>query len=148
MVLKVSQILIYNSAGQDSNPSTVSTFFPPGTSQTIALPHYLTQLSTLLAPLSPPEELISAFAAFDEDDGGQVDLAELRDAVLHTAPAPGDNTRMLSAREIDTVMSGFTGRKMFGKHGGGRGEVFKYQEFVAAITGGSAQEGAGKDGGK
>ncbi|KAI9823924.1 MAG: hypothetical protein M1832_002242 [Thelocarpon impressellum] len=133
-----------NNLGQDSAPSATSSFFPPGAPQTLSLAQYLTQLSGLLAPLSPPEELLSAFAAFDEDDGGQVDVAELRDALLHTSAAPGE--RGLSEREVDRVVAGFTARRAFGKKGGAaggaRGEVFKYQDFVAAISGGgSVQQG-------
>lgn len=98
--------------------------------------------------LSPPSELLSAFSAFDEDDSGQVDLAELRDALLHTAPEPGE--KLLTEREVDKVMNGFTGRRAFGKHTMGhggmgsmskRGEVFKYQEFVANVAGGASMNG-------
>lgn len=108
-------------------------------------------MAGLLASLSPSSELLSAFSAFDEDDSGQVDLAELRDALLHTAPEMGD--KPLSEREIDRVMSGFIGRRAFGKQTGGgmgkRGEVFKYQEFVASVQGGVAAEGKdGKGGGE
>jgi len=68
--------------------------------------------------------------------------------LLNTAPEPGENT--LEEREIDKVMSGFTGRRAFGKHAGGsmgkRGEVFKYQEFVASVAGGASVDGkAGRD---
>jgi hypothetical protein len=108
------------------------------------LPTFMNSIATLLAALSPPAELLSAFSAFDEDDSGQVDLAELRDALLHTAPEPGEN--ILTEREIDKVMNGFIGRRAFQKHSGGgmgkRGEVFKYQEFVAGIAGG-ASDGKG-----
>jgi Ca2+-binding EF-hand superfamily protein len=121
----------------------VSTFFPPSTAQSITLPAYLNSVAGLLASLSPPSELLSAFSAFDEDDSGQVDLSELRDALLHTAPEPGD--KPLTEREIDLVMSGFTGRRAFGKYTGGgmgkKGEVFKYQEFVASVQGGASVEG-------
>jgi hypothetical protein len=45
-------------------------------------------------------------------------------------------------------MSGFTGRRAFGKHSGAMGgnrraEVFKYQEFVASVAGGSGPDGKG-----
>ncbi len=132
-------------AVQDSSAASTSAYFPPGAPQTVSLPQYLTQLSSLLAPLSAPDELTSAFAAFDDDDGGTVDVAELRDALLHT---PGENGRALSARDVDKIMDGFTGKKAFGKKnvGGanGRGEVFKYREFVGAVSGGGA---AAKEGG-
>ena len=104
----------------------------------------MNSIATLLAALSPSAELLSAFSAFDEDDSGQVDLLELRDALLHTAPEPGE--KPLTEREIDRVMNGFTGRRAFQKHSGGmglgkKGEVFKYQEFVASIAGGASADG-------
>lgn len=134
--------------GLSANTSDVTAFFPPSSSQSITLPAYLNSIAGLLASLSPSAELLSAFSAFDEDDSGQVDLSELRDALLHTAPEPGD--KVLTEREIDRVMSGFTGRRAFGKYTGGgmakKGEVFKYQEFVASIQGGaSAEEKEGRD---
>lgn len=133
------------SQGLSANPSDITAFFPPSTPQTVTLPAYLNSLAGLLASLSPASELLSAFSAFDEDDSGQVDLAELRDALLHTAPEPGE--KPLTEREIDKVMNGFTGRRAFGKHTGGgggmgkRGEVFKYQEFVASVAGGASVDG-------
>lgn len=104
-------------------------------------------MANLLATLSPSAELLSAFSAFDEDDSGQVDLGELRDALLHTAPEPGEEA--LTEREVDKVMNGFTGRRAFGKYSGGgigkRGEVFKYQEFVSSVQGGASVEGKEKE---
>jgi hypothetical protein len=86
--------------------------------------------------------MLSAFSAFDEDDSGQIDVKELRDALLHTAPEPGE--KPLTEREIDRVMGGFMGRRAFGKQQmggmGKRGEVFRYQEFVGSLAGGSAEE--------
>lgn len=125
-----------------SNPSDVTSFFPPSTPQTVTLPAYLNSLASLLSSLSPSSELLNAFSAFDEDDSGQVDLAELRDALLHTSPEPGE--KPLTERDIDSVMNGFTGRRAFSKQSssmGKRGEVFKYQEFVANITGGASVSG-------
>ncbi len=83
--------------------------------------------------MSRPDELASAFAAFDEDDNGQIAVAELRDTLLHTAPEHGAN-RSLSASEIDRVMDGFIGRKTVGKKLG-KEDVFRYQEFLTAVTG-------------
>lgn len=83
--------------------------------------------------------MLSAFSAFDEDDSGQIDVGELRDALLHTAPEQGETA--LTEREIDTVLAGFMGRRAFGKMSGGvgkRGEVFKYNDFVGSLAGGSA----------
>jgi len=102
------------------------------------LSSYLNTLSSLLAPLSSTSELNAAFAAFDLDDSGQVDVHELRNALLHTAPEAGE--RALTERDINTVMEGFSGRREFskgmGKDGGKRGEVFRYTDFVGAIAGG------------
>lgn len=132
--------------GLPSGTSDISPFFPPGSSQSINLPTYLNSIATLLASLSPPTELTSAFAAFDEDDSGQVDLAELRDALLNTAPDAGEQP--LTAREVDTVMNKYTSRRAFGRSMAGmgkRGEVFKYQEFVSSLAGGSNNAKDGKE---
>lgn len=131
-----------NQLGLPSSAADVSSFFPSSAPQTITLAAFLNSVASSLAPLSPSAELASAFSAFDNDDSGQIDLAELRDALLHTAPEAGE--RPLTAAEIDQVMSGFTGKRAFGgkvKGGGAagfgkRGEVFRYHEFVNSIAGG------------
>ena len=123
------------------NSSAISQFFPPGAPQTINFPTFLNTLSNLVTPLSSRQELVNALAAFDDDDSGQIDVAELRDALLHTSPDEGEQP--LTEREIDEVLSGFTGRRVFGgkpsKTTGGvkRGEVFRYQEFVTGVMGGT-----------
>ncbi|KAK3333560.1 hypothetical protein B0T19DRAFT_129409 [Cercophora scortea] len=125
--------------GLPSSSSDVSPFFPPSASQTMTLALYLNSLSTSLAALSPTSELLSAFSAFDDDDSGQIDLTELRDALLHTAPEPGE--KPLTALEVDKVMNGFTGRRAFSKSKtnglGKRGDVFRYQDFVNSVVGGN-----------
>lgn len=99
---------------------------------------FLSSLAELLSALSPSAELVSAFSAFDDDDSGQIDVADLRDTLLRTAPEPGQ--RALTAAEVDKVMEGFTGRRAFNRNmnaqlGAKRGDVFKYQEFVGSIMG-------------
>lgn len=105
----------------------------------MTLAAFLNSLATGLAAMSPSAELLSAFSAFDDDDSGQVDLAELRDALLQTAPEPGE--RNLTAAEVERIMAGFSGRRAFSKSMNNglskRGEVFKYQEFVNSIMGGN-----------
>jgi Ca2+-binding EF-hand superfamily protein len=131
--------------GLPSGSSDVSKFFPPSAPQTIALAAFLNSLAETLAALSPSAELLSAFSAFDDDDSGQVDVSELRDALLNTAPESGE--RALTPAEVDKVMEGFTGRRAFNRNmnaqlGAKRGEVFKYQDFVNSVTssnGGSEQ---------
>ncbi len=124
-------------------------FFPPSRPQTIALAAFLNSLAEALAALSPSAELLSAFSAFDDDDSGQVNWAELRDALLNTAPEPGE--RALTAAEVDKVVDGFTGRRAFNRNmnaqlGAKKGEVFKYQEFVHSIMGGNGSADNGSNG--
>ncbi|KAJ4358474.1 uncharacterized protein N0V89_003058 [Didymosphaeria variabile] len=128
--------------GLTATPSTLNSYFPDG-AKSINLATYLNTISDLLSGLSHPNELNAAFEAFDDGDDGQIDLGELKDALLHTAPEAGE--RKLTEREIDMVVEGFSGRRAFGKGGKGlnRSEVFRYQEFVASITGGGNTENGG-----
>jgi Ca2+-binding EF-hand superfamily protein len=126
--------------GLSCSQSEISQYFPSGGAQTMTLAVFLNSLATTLTAMSPSTELLSAFSAFDDDDSGQVDLAELRDALLNTAPEPGE--RALSASEVEKIMAGFSGRRAFSKSSmsgglGKRGEVFKYQDFVNSIVGGN-----------
>ncbi|KAI1115991.1 EF-hand [Nemania sp. NC0429] len=146
--------------GLPAKASDVSQFFPPGGPQTMSLAAFLNSIATSLVALSPASELLSAFSAFDDDDSGQVDLAELRDALLRTAPEPGERT--LAPAEVDKIIAGFSGRRAFSKSsmgmggggggggglGGGprRGEVFRYQEFVNAVMGGTGSAEPHTDG--
>ncbi|ROT38559.1 EF-hand [Sodiomyces alkalinus F11] len=127
-----------NQLGLPADASDVSKFFPPSAPQTITMAAFLNSVASMLAALSAQSELISAFSAFDDDDSGQIDLAELRDALLHTAPESGE--RPLTAAEVDKVIEGFTGRRAFSRNMqqgglGKRGEVFRYQDFVNSIMG-------------
>jgi Ca2+-binding EF-hand superfamily protein len=135
--------------GLPANPSSMTQFFPPASPQTTTLAAYLNGLASALASLSPGPELLSAFSAFDDDDSGQADLAELRDALLHTAPDPGE--RALTPAEVDRVLGGFSGRRAFTKStmgmGSKRGDVFRYQEFVGSVMGsGSGSDQASAEG--
>ncbi|KAI1170724.1 EF-hand [Nemania sp. FL0916] len=131
--------------GLPAPSSELSRFFPPGGPQTLTLAVFLNSIAASLAALSPASELLSAFSAFDDDDSGQVDVAELRDALLHTAPEPGE--RAPTPAEVDKIIAaGFSGRRAFSKTSMGvgaqrRGEVFRYQEFVNSIVGGNGSGG-------
>ncbi|SPO01147.1 related to myosin regulatory light chain 1 [Cephalotrichum gorgonifer] len=136
-----------NQLGLPSAPSDVAQFFPPSAPQTMTMPYFLNSLSTTLAAMSPSPELLSALSAFDDDDSGQIDVAELRDALLNTAPEPGE--RPLTEAEVDMVMSGFTSRRAFNRNGrGARNDVFKYQDFVGSVMGSNAGGGEAGDGAK
>ncbi|KAK5636697.1 hypothetical protein RRF57_012409 [Xylaria bambusicola] len=122
--------------GLPANPSDISQFFPPGGPQTLTLAAFLNSIATVLVALSPASELLSAFSAFDDDDSGQIDVAELRAALLRTVPEPGE--RAPTPAEVDKIIAGFSGRRAFSKSNVGgqrRGEVFRYQDFVNSIMG-------------
>ncbi|GAM85866.1 hypothetical protein ANO11243_038750 [Dothideomycetidae sp. 11243] len=135
--------------GLDASPQSLATFFPPSGPQSLTLARFLDMLAEPMKHLSEKDELTAAFAAFDVDDSGQIDVAELRDAVLRTAPDATSAAR-LSDREVDNILAEFTGRRAFGAkgvsgkdlNGGGRGEVFRYRDFMATISG----AGHGADG--
>ncbi|RYO96551.1 hypothetical protein DL766_005752 [Monosporascus sp. MC13-8B] len=126
--------------GRPTNPSDLSEFFPPGGPQTMTLAVFLNSIAASLAAMSPAAELLSALAAFDDDDSGQADLVELRDALVRTAPEPDE--RALTPAEVDKIVQGFSGRRAFTKQSvsaagaAKRGEVFRYREFVNSIVGG------------
>jgi Ca2+-binding EF-hand superfamily protein len=136
--------------GMDHNSAALRDFFPPNAPAQLNLARYLDTLSAPLAELSPPDELMAAFSAFDVDDSGQIDVAELRNALLNTAPEPGEEDYRLSERVIDSILGEFSGRRAFGAKGvnvaKGKGEVFRYREFMGAITGGPGAEGGGGEG--
>ena len=118
----------------------MSQFFPPGQPQTLSMPSFLHIISNLLAPLSSQQELLNAFAAFDDDDSGQIDMGELKSALLHTSPEMGGVS--MTESEIDQALNGFVGRRAFSKGigQGKRGDVFRYQEFVGSIMGAEPQK--------
>lgn len=112
------------------------------------MPAFLNSLAESLAALSPSDELLSAFSAFDDDDSGQIDWAELKDALLNTAPEPGHHA--LSAAEVEKVVEGFTGRRAFNRNmnaqlSAKRGDVFKYNDFVTSIMGSNGGSGSPED---
>ncbi|CAG8296394.1 unnamed protein product [Penicillium salamii] len=149
LVNKDDVIDVLTTLGQDSSPSTLSRFFPPAGSQTINFPTFQNTLSELMASMSPSQELLNALAAFDDDDDGQIDITELRDALLHTGLEDGE-TR-LSEREIEEVFRGFTGRRAFAGRGsksgiGKKGEVFHYLDFVRNVIGGENGNNAKPEG--
>lgn len=80
------------------------------------------------------------------DDSGQVDVDELREALLHTNRQSGDDN--LKESEINAVMAEFSSRRVLarrmGKEAGNRGEIFRYHDFVAGITGPTKLEASGQ----
>jgi Ca2+-binding EF-hand superfamily protein len=119
--------------GLDDSPAAMAAFFPK--SGSLNLSSYLNLLAQDLVRLSRQDELAAAFSAFDKDDSGQIDVAELKDALLNTAPEDG---RHLSSRDLDQVLDGFVGRRVLKKGQvtsglGGNKEVFRYNDFITNI---------------
>lgn len=88
---------------------------------------------------------MAAFSAFDVDDSGQIDLAELRRAVLTTAPEIGEEDLRMNEKDLDGILGEFSGRRVFGVKGvnvaKGKGEVFRWREFIGAVSGGGNGQG-------
>lgn len=109
---------------------------------------YLGALAGGVAGASSPGELAAAFSAFDADDSGQVDVGELREALLDQVNAGGSR---LDEGEMEGVIGEFRGRRAFGRGagmglgggggGGAKGDVFRYREFIGAVTGGGGAMG-------
>lgn len=122
--------------GLDSSASSLTPYFPSSSSMNLST--YLSGLSAPLSDLSRSEELREAFSAFDVDDSGQVDVEELREALLC---APLEGQKRMSEREVERVMEEFVSRRTFAKGAtGARGDVFRYNDFMAEVAGGGAQE--------
>ena len=158
-ITPASVVETISSLGLDKtiNPTSL---FPPNAPQQLSLPQFLGQLANILVALSSQQELLNAFSAFDDDDSGQADVAELKDALLNTAPEVGE--RAMIERDVDRALDGFTGRRVFTRStagiagvksiggpssGGGarkNGDVFRYQEFVGNLMGGPAMGESGQ----
>lgn len=134
--------------GLPHTPTSVREYFPPNAPSQLNLARYLDTLSTPLSDLSHPAELEAAFSAFDVDDSGQIDVAELRNALLNTAPEPGEQMIRLSEREVEGILGEFAARRAFGAKGvnvaKGKGEVFRWREFMGSISGGGCGGGGGE----
>lgn len=128
--------------GLDNTAAALKDFFPPSGPAQLNLARYLDVLSGPLADMSQPDELRAAFEAFDVDDSGQIDVTVLQDALLRTTPQPGEDNTRLSEREVDGVLGEFTSRRAFGSKGlhaaNAKGDVFRYRDFMANISGGGA----------
>ncbi|KAK9451844.1 uncharacterized protein V1518DRAFT_409699 [Limtongia smithiae] len=66
---------------QQPDPQTIDKMMTqiPGP---IQFPVYLTAMSSILSRFSSKEDLVNAFSAFDNDDNGQADAQELREALI------------------------------------------------------------------
>jgi Ca2+-binding EF-hand superfamily protein len=140
--------------GLDNSSTSLAQYFPPGTSS-LNLASYLSTLTRDFLKLDRRDQVMAAFSAFDADDNGQIDVAELREALMTTMPVADDDEfgggRVLSAADVDAAMEGFVGRRVLRKgqiHAGGGGlamgkgakggDVFRYGDFATNVWGSNA----------
>ena len=132
--------------GVEATPAAVRDFFPSNAPTQINLARYLDTLSAPLASLSPKHELLAAFNAFDVDDSGQIDVAELRRALSSASHDSDDPDLRMTERDIDAVLREFTGKRAFGTRDmsptKGKGDVFRYKDFMTSVTGGGIDANA------
>ena len=132
----------------DLDSAPLSSFFPPRAPASLNLAKYLDMLTAPMAELSSNEELEAAFEAFDRDDSGQIDVAELRKALLATGPDVGEEDYRMDERDVDAILGEFAGRRAFGKGlgrgGGAKGEVFRWKEFLGAVNGSAGLDVGGQ----
>lgn len=139
--------VMLSSLGLDANEASLASFFQQDMPQSINLPVFLTIIAELLEPFPPSTELENALAAFDEDDSGLIDLADLREALVQTNPAEnGSDRSSLTENQLYEVVRDFTSSSALPRTPASkrlmRREVFRYQEFVSNITGAIGTEGA------
>jgi Ca2+-binding EF-hand superfamily protein len=133
--------------GLEPSAATLATFFPGQGPPTLNLARYLDTLAGPLAELSAPEELRAAFEAFDLDDSGQIDVGALREALAHSAGGGGGGGgARLRQAEIDGILGEFSSRRAFGAKGlhaaKNKGDVFRYRDFMANVSGGGGGSAA------
>lgn len=150
-------ILIARLIGETPSVHTLANYFPQtrGTGAgAMNLSSYLNGISSLLAPMSTPDELSAAFAALDDDDSGQIDVQSLRRAILQgemDEDMPYSGTGSMTEAQLDSVIRDFVGRRAFGRSamggnaGSGRGDVFRWKEFVGAVSGSGKDERRGRN---
>lgn len=104
--------------------------------QPLTFSSFLTGMSGLLCNVSSSGDLLSAFAAFEEDhtaasegapasDERRIHVDELREMLLETG---------MSAQDIDTCFAPFL------KTGGLAGDWFYYRDFVSMMRGGNLND--------
>ncbi|KAK9469746.1 hypothetical protein V1512DRAFT_200164 [Lipomyces arxii] len=73
--------IMLSSLGQNPSSQSVNDMLAQMPSP-LQFPAYLTSMSAILSRFSRKEQLVSAFSAFDEDDNGQADVAELKESLI------------------------------------------------------------------
>ncbi|EPS43825.1 hypothetical protein H072_2099 [Dactylellina haptotyla CBS 200.50] len=110
-----------NSLGQEPNSALLSTYLSNVPSP-FTLAAYLTTLTTHLSALSPRDDILAAFAAFDDNDDGVVNLDLLKEALADMG---------MREDEVEKACRGWTNKKGLGMGG----DKFRYREFVDTVCG-------------
>jgi len=108
--------------GLDNSSSTIKQMLSLVPSP-LDFPAFLTHLTVLSQSVSPRDDIIGAFTAFDESDSGYVDYEELKSALL------GSGTMRMTAEEVDAVVGASVER------GGRRRGMVAYARFCDAVLG-------------
>lgn len=78
-------------SGLNSAASTVSSYFDSaGNSRQINFTTFLTMFSDRLLSLDPEDEMLEAFASFDEKDSGYVSVAKMRELLASSGDRMSD----------------------------------------------------------
>ncbi|KAJ6260913.1 Calmodulin [Drechslerella dactyloides] len=110
-----------NSLGQEPTPTLLATYFS-NVPTPFNLASYLTTLTTHLSALSPRDDILAAFAAFDDNDDGVINLDLLKDALADMG---------MREDEVEKACRGWTNKKGLGMGG----DKFRYREYVDTVCG-------------
>ncbi|KAF3901679.1 Calmodulin [Orbilia brochopaga] len=110
-----------NSLGQEPTPTLLTTYFS-NVPAPFNLASYLTTLTTHLSALSPRDDILAAFAAFDDNDDGVINLDLLKEALADMG---------MREDEVEKACRGWTNKKGLGMGG----DKFRYREFVDTVCG-------------
>ncbi|CUS09252.1 unnamed protein product, partial [Tuber aestivum] len=113
--------------GQDPTPTMINAHLS-SVPTPFNLASYLTHLSQHLSLLTPGPDLLSAFAAFDDNDDGTIDVAELTESLTSMG-------ERMSEADIERALKGFTKRRALGRGQTHGGDVFRYRDFVDVLSG-------------
>src|SRR5271169_4133596 len=89
----------------------------------LEFPVFLTYISSLKSQLSSRHDLAGAFTSFDENDGGYIDLDDLRNDLIMTGP------KRMTEEQVNLALKGFV--ETTGKN---KGKV-SYMKFLDTVMG-------------
>ena len=126
--LGIDSFLILNSniLGQDSSSAALKKMFSMMHTP-LDFPVFLTYITSLKCQLSSREDLAGAFTSFDENDGGHIDLDDLKNDLMTTGP------KRMTDEQVNVALKGFVE-----KTGKNKGKV-SYMKFLDAVMGDQTQ---------